>query len=58
MKYAFPTLTLAISAALSGRVTPHSFAVSQLVVDSPAPNAAQPLQRQLAEGLHEMALSL
>ncbi|MDR6345246.1 DNA-binding beta-propeller fold protein YncE [Klebsiella sp. SORGH_AS 1025] len=57
MKYTLPTLTLAISAALSGCATPHSSAVSQPVVDSPAPNVAQPLQRQLAEGLYEMALS-
>lgn len=58
MKYTLPALTLAISAALSGCATPHSSAVSQPVVDSPVPNVAQPLQRQLAEGLYEMALSL
>jgi len=57
MKYTLPALTLAISAALSGCATPHSSAVSQPVVDSPVPNVAQPLQRQLAEGLYEMALS-
>ena len=56
MKYTLPALTLAISAALSGCATPHSSAVSQPVVDSPVPNVAQPLQRQLAEGLYEMAL--
>ena len=55
MKYTLPALTLAISAALSGCATPHSSAVSQPVVDSPVPNVAQPLQRQLAEGLYEMA---
>lgn len=57
MKYTLPALMLAISAALSGCATHHSSAVSQSVIDSPAPNVAQPLQRQLAEGLYEMALS-
>lgn len=51
MKYTLPALTLAISAALSGCATHPSSAVSQPVIDSPAPNVAQPLQRQLAEGL-------
>ncbi len=57
MKYTLPALALAISATLGGCATHHSAAVAQPVVNSPAANVAQPLQRQLAEGLYEMALS-
>ncbi len=44
MKYTLPTLTLAISAALAAarRLIPLPF--PQPVVDSPAPNVAQPLR--------------
>ena len=55
MKYTLPALALAISATLGGCATHHSAAVAQPVVNSPAANVAQPLQRQLAEGLYEMA---
>ena len=58
MKYTLPALTLAISAApLSGRATPHSSAVSNRLSTRQSLNVAQPLQRQPAEGLYEMALS-
>lgn len=57
MKYTLPALALAISATLGGCASHHSAAVAQPVVNSPAVNVAQPLQRQLAEGVYEMALS-
>lgn len=45
MKYTLPALALAISATLGGCATHHSAAVAQPVVNSPAANVAQPLQR-------------
>nr|VUD31903.1 putative periplasmic protein [Raoultella sp. NCTC 9187] len=58
MKYAIPALALAISALLSCCAATHTPPVAQPAVDSAAATTlAQPLKRELAEGLYEMALS-
>ena len=57
MKYTIPVLALVISAVLSGCATPPSTKVTPPVAEKNAVTVIQPLKRQLAEGLYEMALS-
>lgn len=57
MKYTLPALALAISAVLSGCAATHTSPASQPVAEQKAETAVQPLKRELAEGLYEMALS-
>lgn len=56
MKYTIPVLALVISAVLSGCAAP-STKVTPPVAEKNAVTVIQPLKRQLAEGLYEMALS-
>lgn len=58
MKYTIPVLALAISAVLSGCAAHRSAPVTPPAVEkTTTTTAAQPLKRELAEGLYEMALS-
>lgn len=57
MKYTIPVLALVISAVLSGCATPPSTRVTPPVAEKNAVTVIQPLKRELAEGLYEMALS-
>lgn len=57
MKYTLPALALAISAVLSGCAATHTSPASQPVAEQKAETAVQPLKRELAKGLYEMALS-
>lgn len=57
MKCTLPALALAISAVLSGCAATYTVPASQHVAGKSAVTPAQPLKRELAEGLYEMALS-
>lgn len=57
MKHTLPALALVISAVLSGCAATHTTPVSQPVAAKSAETTVQPIRRDLAEGLYEMALS-